>query len=109
MENNVTAAPAQYYFVSRLGGRVYTESPEEQGRGGGPRLLRIFRDRQQAKLYQEALEAYAGESLEVKASGLYEIQRSIKTRQGCRIAICQMKEGEWPRMVTEVSGRITLH
>ena len=93
-----------YHVVSYRNGRLYTESPEEQGRAEGPRLLRLFTEAAEANRYREAIEAYLGENLRVDSLGLQQVKRAVRqVKQGVKIAICQMGEGEWPTTVQVVT------
>jgi hypothetical protein len=90
-----------YYTVSLVdGGRLYTESPEEQALAFGPRLLRLFTTTVEAERYRVAVQEYLGEQLKVQSVTVKDVRSTVnKIRQPVKIDLCKMPENEWPKHI----------
>lgn len=86
-------------FVLKSRKRLYSETPEEQGLGDGPRLIRAFAASPEATNYFDAVNAYAGIPLEIVAMSEGELVSAVKrTSPNTRIELCRMSNfSAWPK------------
>lgn len=87
-------------FVLKSRSRLYSETPEEQGLGDGPRLVRAFAVRVEANNYLDAVNAYAGVPLEIVSMTEPELVRSVKKASpNTRIELSRMPNfSAWPKV-----------
>ena len=101
-----------FVFVLKSRNRIYSETPEEQGLGDGPRLVRAFAARPEAVNYLDAVNAYAGIPLEIGKIHEGDLIGTVRrTAFNTRVELARMPNfSAWPKTArvildTDVTGK----